>query len=287
MKDLLYVILIANDRIVTLIRPKKHSIHPADLHIIVNTIHSPSIFNSPAASSWIPFCLPKFNAGGFANAYITFIRKDSVHLSDVTTSPSHDDRDTTKSLESPRTENSQAEARVGLDESGIAFVCISEGGEFDVIRGWCDSVIDKMNSDGTLTALVNAYQSKQTEYSVSELGIPGLRHFVYKSRIQVQITLPIFEDPYDQPEARKRIATLYQILHDSIHGKSGQHAGLKLQYIRTRNESVMGWITQPFELYIALSPLLPKSAAVGAANAVARWVKKEETRLFLRDAPVF
>ena len=46
-------------------------------------------------------------------------------------------------------------------------------------------------------------------------------------------------------------------------------------------------ITQPFELYIALSPLLPKGAAVGAANAVARWVKKEETRLFLRDVPVF
>jgi hypothetical protein len=46
-------------------------------------------------------------------------------------------------------------------------------------------------------------------------------------------------------------------------------------------------ITQPFELYITLSPRLPKSAAVGAANAVARWVKKEEGRLFLRDAPVF
>jgi hypothetical protein len=52
-----------------------------------------------------------------------------------------------------------------------------------------------------------------------------------------------------------------------------------------------GWrtpqITQPFELYLTLSPLVPKSAAVNAANAIARWVKKEEARLFLRDAPVF
>lgn len=46
-------------------------------------------------------------------------------------------------------------------------------------------------------------------------------------------------------------------------------------------------ITQPFEVYITLSPLLPKSAAVGAANGVARWVKNEEARLFLKDAPVF
>ena len=46
-------------------------------------------------------------------------------------------------------------------------------------------------------------------------------------------------------------------------------------------------ITQPFELYIALSPLLPKTAVINAANAVTRWIRKEETKLFLRDAPVF
>ena len=46
-------------------------------------------------------------------------------------------------------------------------------------------------------------------------------------------------------------------------------------------------ITQPFELYIALSPKLPKSVVVGAANAVARWIRKEEGKLFLKDAPVF
>lgn len=46
-------------------------------------------------------------------------------------------------------------------------------------------------------------------------------------------------------------------------------------------------ITQPFEVYLALSPRLPKTAVVNAANAVARWVQTEERRLFLRDAPVF
>jgi hypothetical protein len=44
-------------------------------------------------------------------------------------------------------------------------------------------------------------------------------------------------------------------------------------------------ITQPFEMYIAVSHGLPKSAVISAANAVARWVKKEEGKLFLRDAP--
>ena len=40
-----------------------------------------------------------------------------------------------------------------------------------------------------------------------------------------------------------RLITLYQSLHDAIHGKSGQKEILKLQYIRTEHESVMGWVS--------------------------------------------
>jgi hypothetical protein len=39
-----------------------------------------------------------------------------------------------------------------------------------------------------------------------------------------------------------RLTTLYQVLHDAIHGKSGQSGTLKLQYIRTEKESVLGWV---------------------------------------------
>jgi hypothetical protein len=45
--------------------------------------------------------------------------------------------------------------------------------------------------------------------------------------------------------------------------------------------------TQPFELYLALPPSLPKAACVSVANKVARWVRREEGNLFLKDAPVF
>jgi hypothetical protein len=61
-----------------------------------------------------------------------------------------------------------------------------------------------MEADGTLDAIATAFRSGQTEYSVAELGIPGLRHFLYKSRAQVQITCPTFEDPYDNIDERRR-----------------------------------------------------------------------------------
>ena len=53
------------------------------------------------------------------------------------------------------------------------------------------------------------------------------------------------------------------------------------------HSNIIVQITQPFEMYIAVSQGLPKTAVISAANAVARWVKKEEARLFLRDAPIF
>lgn len=41
-----------------------------------------------------------------------------------------------------------------------------------------------------------------------------------------------------------RLMTLYQIVHDAIHARSGQEQGpLKLQCIRTEREIVMGWVS--------------------------------------------
>ncbi|PFH53895.1 hypothetical protein AMATHDRAFT_186512 [Amanita thiersii Skay4041] len=265
-KDILYIMLVAWGQVVTLIRPRKHSIHPADIHIILNTIHSPSIYDSPAPSSWIPVCLPKYNSQIFVNAYISFLRREDEH-------------------NSSSTQQNQDCSRAQLQS--VALVCISSGGDMDLIRGWCNDAAQKLESEGTLDELINSCQTRQSSYVVSDLGIPGLRHFIYKSRRHVQITMPAFEDPYEDATSRRRLVTLYQILHDAIHAKSGQDGTLKLQYIRTDKESLLGWITQPFEIYLSLSHRLPKTAAINAANAVVNWIKKEETQLFLQDAPVF
>lgn len=36
---------------------------------------------------------------------------------------------------------------------------------------------------------------------------------------------------------------MYQVVYDAIHAKSGQSGPLKLQYIRTEKEIVMGWVS--------------------------------------------
>lgn len=73
-KELLYVLLVADDKIITLLRPRKHSIHPTDLHLLLNVLSS-----SPAlrtAETWLPICLPKFNPDGFVYAFISYISEN-------------------------------------------------------------------------------------------------------------------------------------------------------------------------------------------------------------------
>lgn len=111
---------------------------------------------------------------------------------------------------------------------------------------------------------------------------------MYKSRGLIQLTAPEWEDPYSaDSDDRRRLVTLYEKAQDALFARSGQPAAFKLVYMANEHEAVLGWLTKPFELYIAVSPHLPMSAVVSTANKVAKWVNAGESRLFLKDAPVF
>ncbi|WVW78638.1 hypothetical protein I302_100598 [Kwoniella bestiolae CBS 10118] len=241
--DLLYVLLIGDGRIVTLLRPRKHAVHPSDLHLLLNTLASSSTLRS--SETWLPICFPKFNPAGFVHAYISYVTEDV----------------------------------------GLVFVS-ADREAFEDLRGWKSIVLEKLKHDKTLTKISESIPLHP--YTVSAIGCPGLRHFIYKSRTHIQITQPEWEGPYTEDSIdRKRLITLYQKLHDIVHARSGQTQTYKLVYIRTEHEACLAWLTKPFELYLSVSPQLSKSAVVAAANTVAKWVLAEEGRVFLKDAPVF
>jgi hypothetical protein len=115
----------------------------------MNTIHAPSILNSPASASWIPVCLPKFNPAGFVNSYISFLRKgeEEAQQADSSGGESGEADAETPTRDDSRPYNGDASSteRSGKPntyklDSGIALVCISGGGEFETVRTWCDAV---------------------------------------------------------------------------------------------------------------------------------------------------
>jgi First Longin domain of FUZ, MON1 and HPS1/Second Longin domain of FUZ, MON1 and HPS1 len=67
-EDLLYAICLAKDKLVSLIRPKRYILQPADLHLLLNFINASAVFRS--GESWTPVCLPKVPLFFFSSFFL-------------------------------------------------------------------------------------------------------------------------------------------------------------------------------------------------------------------------
>ncbi|XP_019214793.1 vacuolar fusion protein MON1 homolog B isoform X1 [Oreochromis niloticus] len=133
--------------------------------------------------------------------------------------------------------------------------------------------------------------AKAGTYSVSQVGVSDLRHFMYKPfdvpdnyRQLTQFTSPEMEAPYSSEEEKMRLLDLYRYMHGRIHSTSRP---LKLIYHVAERETLLAWVTSKFELYTCFSPLVTKACAITAITKLLRWIKKEEDRLFIRYPPKY
>ncbi|XP_053233370.1 vacuolar fusion protein MON1 homolog A [Podarcis raffonei] len=135
---------------------------------------------------------------------------------------------------------------------------------------------ERLKKRGVYHALVEALCTPF--YTVSQVGIPDLRHFIYKSKSSGLFTSPEIDAPYITEEEKERLLGLYQYLHSRAHNSSRP---LSYIYYTGSNENLLAWVTSAFELYVCFSPLGTKAAAVSAVNKLMRWIRKEEDRLFI------
>ncbi|XP_007444925.1 vacuolar fusion protein MON1 homolog A isoform X1 [Python bivittatus] len=135
---------------------------------------------------------------------------------------------------------------------------------------------ERLKKRGVHHALLEALRTPF--YSVSQVGIPDLRHFIYKSKSSGLFTSPEIEAPYITEEEKERLLELYQYLHSRAHNSSHP---LNNIYYTGSNENLLAWVTSAFELYVCFSPLGTKAAAVSAVNKLMKWIRKEEDRLFI------
>lgn len=234
LKDILYALVVVDEKVVTIARPKKHTVHPADMHVLLATIGSPAVKGNSA--SWLPICLPKFNSNGLLHTYASYLTLPSPSVA------THDKAD--------GEEDSNAEKEEDSTVPSICLAIVSALGDFESVRDWAEVASKRLNEGDSLRHLVRA--ARKSSYSVDELGIPGLRHFFYKSRPNVQVTSPAFEgfesqgdngDEQQLADEWERLFGLYRLIWDAIHAKSGQECTLKLQYVRTETICVMGWVS--------------------------------------------
>jgi hypothetical protein len=188
-EKLLYGLIVAGGRLVSVVRPKRHSLHPSDLQLIFNMLFEAGSVKAGGGENWIPLCLPGFNNRGYLYMYVSF-------LSALETNGAGDDEDR------PRTASS------GSREDEIAVLLISADKEsFYGLKKMRDEVVSQLEKNGSMKIIKNAV--RQGRPSTTDI-VPGtpLRHFLYKSRANVQFTMPSFSPFFNSLLTRRRYVVL-------------------------------------------------------------------------------
>lgn len=77
-ESLLYGLIVAGGRLVSVVRPRRHSLHPSDLQLIFNMLFEADGIKAGGGENWIPLCLPGFNKNGYLYMYVSFVRSGNT-----------------------------------------------------------------------------------------------------------------------------------------------------------------------------------------------------------------
>ncbi|KAK6603180.1 vacuolar fusion protein mon1 [Botrytis cinerea] len=179
---LLYGLIVAGGRLVSVIRPKRHSLHPSDLQLIFNMLFEAGGVRAGGGENWIPLCLPGFNNRGYLYMYVSFLSVENGE---------------------PIKDN-VSENKKGKTEDEVAVLLISADKEsFFELKQMRDEVVNQLEKNGSMKIIKAAVRQGRPKTTDIAPGTP-LRHFLYKSRANVQFTMPSFDPYYNNLVNRRR-----------------------------------------------------------------------------------
>jgi len=259
--SLLYGLVVAGGRLVSVLRPKKHSLHPGDLQLIFNMLFEAEGVRAGGGESWIPLCLPGFNNTGYLYMFVSFVQDGQS---------------------SPQSATNPSNAESGKDDIAIIFISANKEAFFE-LRKMRDDLVEQLEKNGGMDVIRASV--RRGRVSCTDI-VPGtvIRHFLYKSRANVQFTMPSAEQDFGTPIAWRRLMTLYGTLHAAVHGKTSH---LKVYSCVHRQHVSLVWVSPLFELYCVAAPNANRNALAQGANKLVQWAKLEAERLFIIGGAVF
>ncbi|CCF55897.1 hypothetical protein KAFR_0A04620 [Kazachstania africana CBS 2517] len=267
------------NRLISLIRPKGHSLHTTDLQLLFSLIQNQFSNMNENQELWVPICFPKFNANGFLYSYIKFLPcKNYEH------------------------------------NKNVLILISGQKDSFFKLKLFADKLWNKIVDENLKSKIFDIGQG----YKVTDVPAPLVHHFIYKAKKYVQFTMPDLEyhqseeDSDGNPsfqnakfEYAKKLRTYYQQLHDCITSEGGRQLNKSiLNFIRWELKSNVGatasfqkedvnlmglvWVTKNFELYlICNNGITDKNIIFKSARKIVSWCKKNESKLFIQDGAVF
>jgi vacuolar fusion protein MON1 len=258
--DLLYGLVVAGARLVSVIRPKKHSLHPSDLQLIFNMLFEAEAIKAGGGDSWIPICLPGFNKTGYLFMYVSYISTSGTVAREV-----------------------EVDEKIAKEDA-VAIILLSANKEsFESMQSMKRYLVHEFTRTGSMRIIQAALQAGRPAPTDIVPGT-GVRHFLFKSRGNVQFFMPSLSPHYDNLNRRRQLMTIYHQLHASVHAR---HASVKVHHSVSPAASALAWVTPLFELYCVAGPTTARNALAQSANRIVQWVQREEERVFIIGGAVF
>lgn len=252
--SLLYGLVLTNKLLAGVVRPKQHSLHPPDLHLVCSMLFNTSVFRE--GEHWVPICFPKFNPNGFLYAYITQLEARSTSSEETT-------GDST-------TEDSTAAIKPSL-----VLVSPSKQGFFEM-QQVAKTVQETL--DPKIVNSIDYDSSKRIDCKAIE--VEPICYFVYKSRPLVQFLQSQFRcTDTSETDIKLQFAQLQAKMIQRRQRVSWTLVG-------DGTSSILGWYTPAFELYCYASTN-DKEKVSTAVKKLVSWVRKHEARLFVVDGASF
>ena len=95
--------------------------------------------------------------------------------------------------------------------------------------------LDKAGALKTITD-----NTKSCRYVSSTIGIPDIKHFLYKSKTTAQFTGSEYVAPYMDEKSQERLQNIYLFLQGQLHAASRT---AKLVYYTGKFENVFSWVS--------------------------------------------
>ena len=260
-EKLLYGLIVASGKLVSVIRPRRHSLHPSDLQLIFNMLFESEGIKAGGGENWIPLCLPAFNNRGYLYMYVSFFGESSDESS-----------------------GTQTNVEAAADEDEVALILISTDKEsFFDLQQMRDNVSRELSKSGSLTTIRKAARAGRPKVAEVAAG-SQISHFLYKSRANVQFCMGSLDGIFTQLVERRRLMTLYHESHAAIHAR---HSHLKVLHSVSEDATSLAWVTPAFEFYSVAGPNVTRASMTQGANKIIQWIKKEEERIFIIGGGVF
>ena len=90
---------------------------------------------------------------------------------------------------------------------------------------------------GALKSIIDSTQS--SKYTPTTIGIPDIKHFLYKSKTTAQFTGSEYVVPYMDTKSQERLQNIYLFLQGQMHAASRT---AKLVYYTGKFENVLSWV---------------------------------------------